>query len=280
MLKVITHALKQKAIEGEESIKDNERIDTLLTLAVDGGRYCGPGKFEVIERVYANLVCEGGICSTRKKVLNILQDKRTELVMAMYAEIPEFFSVILPKVLKEKLSDPNLAWCEWINFQWMRSVFYVYNLMVDWQDKHVYNQFLNMYANDLGIRKSSANNDATAVIDPTMKLAFQWIAKMFKEEFMMEKYTDRVVFDTVAEKMGTKSLSKQDLTNWWETWIRRQQDLTETAKDTLMQEFADDSKLFGHLIFDENGSLTEPFLQAMLYDMGVFGDAPVAAANP
>ena len=91
-LKVITYAMQEKAQPGEVSIKDNERIDTLLTLAVDGGRYCGPGKYEVIERVYAGLVCEGGICSTRKKVLNILQDKRSEMVMAMYAEIPKIFS--------------------------------------------------------------------------------------------------------------------------------------------------------------------------------------------
>ena len=147
----ITSPAKRKEVE-------SMCTDANLRLAVEGGDYCGPGKFEVAESVYASFIGEAADIPIQMKMLNCLQDARNY-----------WFQEFYNKVIEQNANGP-------------------YSALVDLHDIHIYNQVINLYGSELGLRAAGAANDATAVIDPVTKVGVSWIVTLFQGMFW-EEYT-------------------------------------------------------------------------------------------
>ena len=232
-----------------------DQTDILFRLAVEGGEYCGPGKFEAAESIYAQTIIDGGETSIETKVLYCLQDERTRWMQSYYALA---FSV-------PGLSTMGKAY--------------------DWRDVHNYNLFMNLYGDEFGLRKEGANNDDTALVDPLSMLWIKFtvgrvIGGLFWDAHIMKDH-----LETLSESIGTLLLKKMDFYEFWNKWIDRQE-IGEPEKQALHRELRGEREgtdeifppqLFGRqikeLVGDEKGIerslIKEEFFALMLLDMGV-----------
>lgn len=225
-IKIIANYVQNKADE-------TTRTDILFRLAVEGGEYCGPGKFEVAESIYAQTVGETPEVPFKDKVLHCLQDERNLWIQRHYFEVTR-----------------NL---ESLNY-------------IDWNDIHNYNLFVNLWGNDLGLRKTAADNDEAAIIDPLVKLLVYYLSKdTIKTPF----WKDHTLSDhekTLIASIGTSKLPKLEVYAFWNEWIERQ-NIEEDAKQILRDELSN-AKLF-NIPLEIRGKFNPIFIAPMLYDMGI-----------
>lgn len=232
-LKLITMFLKN---EKNEVLK----IDAILRLAVEGGEYCGPGKFEVAESVFASFVGESEDIPVRLKVLNCEQDVRNELFEQLYQSILEMYN-----------RTPI-------------------GVIIDFNDVHVYNSFRNLYGENFGLRKAGADNDSAAEVEPMLRYMYSWLINAVTEEFWNNHHVFHAT-ETIVDAIGTSKLPKTDVYAWWAEWIERQP-ISDEEKDNLTNELSSGS-LFRVPLEVADGSVRprfdRRFVKAMLLDMGV-----------
>ncbi|MBI2743789.1 MAG: hypothetical protein HYX48_07735 [Chlamydiales bacterium] len=270
-LKTVVHEIARKPEE--------ERMDLLLLIAVEGGEYCGPGIFDAAEAAFVRCVGESDLFSVRKKVLTSLQSQRNRDFEGLYA-------VMMNLQGNDQIPNPMIG---------------LMGNVVDWHDRHNKNIVINMYGGDLGLRKAGADNDQLAVIDPLMKMGVSLtLAPLIQTIFwgedpgMMRGHTLSSMVETLQETSGTPELPFPDITQWWLDWIDKQEaiDLNEwrgwasqqdwegsertlaKTKELLKAELTDDAKIFGMPVQrrrDDGGlGKVEPgFIAAMLFDMGI-----------
>lgn len=253
-LKIITHILQdlQTQAAAITGTTDQEReqktelestwTDALLRLSIEGGEYCGPGKFEVAENLCASLIGETDDIPFRQKILNALQDFRTMQFQGIYN-----------RLITALADHPMVA-------------------AIDLHDVHIYNQVLNLYGSDFGLRSAGAENDSAAVVDPGARLMASQAIQMFNQVFWTEVYTQHKVIQHLQEVIGTKLLPWEGVYQWWQEWITRQE-ISATQKDAYRAELAN-AQILGRTIENSYRStryIASDVLKAMLIDMGIFG---------
>lgn len=214
------------------------RTDMLLRLAVEGGEYCGPGKFEVAESVYAQTVGENPDLPFHDKVSYCLQDERNDWMQKWYNRI------FTPAVQASTIGQ-----------------------IIEPLDLHNYNIFLNCYGDELGLRKAGADNDATAFVDALSKWVLSHTAgSIIQTEFWNEHnlYNHTQI---LKSNLGTSKLPLFDAHIFWQNWIERQQ-IEEEAKEVLRDELALHQSLYGRAL-ERGGEFTYEFIVLMLLDMGI-----------
>ncbi|MFI5334862.1 MAG: hypothetical protein ACHQT8_06870 [Chlamydiales bacterium] len=241
-LKVIAHSLPREA--------EVSRIDTLMTLAIEAGEYCGPGIYDVAEEEYAARVGANEFFTNRVKILTCLQTERNRVMQGLYVQATALHQ--RPAVLGEESFVTN------------------YGRILDWQDRHNIHLFLNLFGSELGLRKAGADNDEMAIADPLIKLIIShYFGEEIKGLFWRAHQTANAI-QAVSEAIGTSVLPRETIDNWWQEWIERQE-IPDAAKEELRNEFNDPMnprRLYGENL-EANGRVQERFVRAMLLDMGV-----------
>lgn len=224
-----------KWIEGQNEVT---QVDAIFRLAVEGGEYCGAGKFEVVESVYASTTMgDNHLISLRDKIVSCLQDERNAWMQRLYFE-----AVV-----------QNLAFV---------------GRVIDQYDVHNYNAFANHFDCDgeFGLRKAAADNDDLARVDPLTKSLYSYF---YKEELRARFWAKHGVShhaQIVTDAIGASALPKPEIYDFWREWIRRQS-ISESQKEALEEELGC-GKLYGCAL-ETKEKITPKFVTLMLLDMGI-----------
>jgi hypothetical protein len=262
------------------------QADKLIKLGIEGGGYCGTGKFGSVEEVFEDLIAQTGGLPLDMRVLACLRQERTQVWQNIYL----------------------LTWKT--NPYWQ-----IQGYFTDVAAVHNANLFMNLIqAGDrFGIPQEAAQNDQTALINPaTHFLAFsaiKWVEESFwkgKEIpqcfFTIENpqgadrlkpwkwvklhldpvrprcYDQKAMLSRIKSAIGTPQINKPDIYSWWVDWVIRQDDLSPEEKDGLIDELTMSASLNGESVEDAQGKIQDKFLIAMLIEWGVF-EKPSEWAN-
>ncbi len=215
------------------------KADALLHLAVEG-EYCGPGKFEVVESIYAGIVEEIPNLPFGLKVRIKLEKDRNTKVQAVYAE-----AMGLQKREMGKYA--------------------AIHKMIDLQDNHTYNIFLSLVADGLGVRKGGADNDTLTIVCPFQRMI---IAKLTGGEVTRKFWEFHDPVEVMQESIGTKAWPRHLFYGWWKEWVERQ-DLSQEQKQDLIDEMSLFCSLYGVKMECADRKIDPRFIRAMLYDMSI-----------
>ncbi|MCE2983875.1 MAG: hypothetical protein LW832_09970 [Parachlamydia sp.] len=252
------------------------QADCLLTLGIEGGEYCGPGKFRVVEEIFSNLISLARGLPLEWRVLAYLQHERIEIFQQLFNFIIKSNPVI-------KLSS---YFCSEL-------------------DIHNYDAVVNMTqaGSRFGIPHQAAANDETAYMSPSVEMAckrmrddmgrlfwngasgnfpvlqknviplkdywkvWKWYS-LGTESMTIRPYSFWGIMARLEETIGTVQLPISDIYEWWEGWIQRQ-DLSNDEKARLSEDLAVNAQLNGEPL-ECDGQFKYKFLAAMLLEMGVF----------
>jgi hypothetical protein len=217
-----------------------DRASYIARLAVEGGQYCGPGRFHAVEEVWAMLVWKKKDVPLGTKILFHLQDARTEKVREEYQEVAGYF----------------------VAGDWR---FRLLNYLVNVTDLHTYNQVINLYGEDFGIRKGAADNDELAVIQPLQRLAVQRLVTRLREAFFYF-YDVNYIVGKIQETLGDKRLPKLDVYAWWDHWMLKQDAVNGISLHDI---YAEKLTIYDHPLQGDNLRFNPLFIKAMLFDMGI-----------
>ena len=222
---------------------DLSKTDMLLRIAVEGGVYCGPGKFEVLEDICTRTILQMDEVPFRTKILYALRNFRLSIFDATYYRLIK----IIEKVPK---------------------IGTIYKAL-DMLDLHNYNTFLNLWGYDFGINKLSADSDSVAFIDPAIKL---FLKKQYQDidEKLNRGYTSYSIANHLESTFGTEQIPKSEFYIWLRSWIMRQS-INDTEKEKLIDSLVDvrGPILFNKYIELKDGEIAPEFIIAMLFDMGI-----------
>lgn len=224
--------LKMIAKYVEDQTDEMTKVDVLFRLAVEGGEYCGPGKFEVAESIYAQTLGENPDIPFTDKVFHSLQDRRNLWIQKFYSGA---FNNTLGKI-------------------------------IDWQDIHNYNLFVNLYGDELGLRKTAAENDDSAIVEPLVKLVVSYCFKDNIQQMFWSDHTLGTLEDTLVKSIGTSKLPKPEFYAFWREWIHKQA-LTEKQKEALEDELSE-GKLYGSSL-EVDSKPSAQFVSLMLMELGI-----------
>ncbi|MBS4162970.1 Uncharacterized protein PRO82_000251 [Candidatus Protochlamydia amoebophila] len=245
------------------------RADILLKLGIEGGQYCGIGKFRVVEEVFHSLISQSEALPLQQRILATLFLERTRMFQAIYQTIltSNLFSYLFSKIAK-------------IN------------------DVHNYNICINMskVGTQFGITHQAALNDENAYIPPFLKifpLFEKTLRRLLWEGGVVNSYSDSqtngrwvksfvylkpydqiTIINHIQTTIGTPQIPKADIYQWWSEWIDRQEVEVE-RKQSLKEELTMEGKLLGENL-EMNGRIQNKFLIAMLQEMGILLDRAVA----
>ncbi len=228
-------------------LDENSRADLLLKLAIDGGEYCGSGKFNTVSDAYLSIASESVTpLPLEIKVLTHLQLQRIRIFQDLYRQI-------------EQATPLNRAAAG----------------IIDHLDIHNYNLAVNLIGGEFGLPNQGAAEDAAAHVDPILLLAVRQIP--VREMFYNFYTTDRII-ESLEEAIGTPSLPFPEVYAWWGSWIERQE-LSEAEKTALRASLSQ-GELYGQSLEEDavsyvegecvnRTSLAKPFVKAMLLEMGI-----------
>lgn len=230
-LKVIAHFI-------QTTDREIDRVDALFRLAIEGGEYCGPGKFEVIESVYAQVIGRDPETLFLDKLSLCLQDERHRWIQDFY----------YTSYVRNPIGS-------------------VLGRLIDWQDIHSYNLFINLYGDEFGLRKVGAENDDTAIVDPL----FQWVISKTLQNSIRDRFWRSQGRDTheqaVGEALGTLRLPKDAFYNFWGEWIDRQP-ISALQKAHCRRQLSQ-SRLFG-VPMEEEERVNAAFIALLFLDAGIY----------
>lgn len=252
------------------------QADKLIKLGIDGGEYCGTGKFGTVEEVFEDLISQSAGLPLDMRIFGALRQERTQVWQNIYL------------------------------LTWKTNPFWqIQGYFTDVTAVHNANLFMNLIkAGDrFGIPQEAAANDQTAVINPaTHYLAFSivnWVEKSFWNgrqipqcylsvdrpegnerlkpwkwvKLTIDSVTPRcydqdAILNRLQATIGTAQIGKGDIYTWWLDWIGRQDHLTEGQRNGLADELMMSASINGEAI-EERGKIRNKFLIAMLIEMGV-----------
>ncbi len=269
-LKVITDRLPH--------LDEMTRADILLNLAIDGGEYCGPGKYRVVAEAY-QIVMSDALTEIplETRVLTLLQQKRVALFQGpIFAAIQTLGTADRATI---PIGDEGMALND---VPVLSSVLQMLRGM-DLTDVHTYNRLVNLVGRDIGLPRQGAEEDGSAQIDPAITAV---LSPIVRELFWTENNTDAIV-NSVREALGSPTLPLNEVYEWWRQWITRRCpiDTHQARIDELAQ-----ANLFGvaleedlRYIIQRNNvqvertrpTFKDVFIKAMLLEMGIL-QRPVA----
>lgn len=223
-----------------------EKTDILFRLAIEGGEYCGPGRFEVAESIYAGFVHNSSDLSFADKVFVGLQNVRTELFQRMY----EYMYNASQQTEQERA-------------------------FFDLGDRHLYHTVANLYGSNLGLLNSAAENDETAVIDPLSRLMIDWTIGSSVEDFYYVMYNKDAIYSFLRENIGQPHLPKPDLYEYLRAWIEEHIESEERQEE--LNEQLSEGVFLGHAV-EAGGRATIRIIEFILSDLAIVKQHQGAAA--
>jgi hypothetical protein len=229
-------------IEAEED--EITKSDIILRLAIEGGRYCGPGKYEVIQSVFDQFYSERTQMDLRLKVLNCLRDFRRSIFENQ---------IFAPNVIRTQQAYGNL---------------------INLQDIHFRNTFITLYGRNFGLKNASADEDALATGNFAIDLIIYPIKSILENIFSSYHTQDAIIQDIIT-KSGSSVLPKPDIFSYWNEWAERNiQD--QALKENLQNQILEGNFLDQPMEVEVRGTriFKSSFIKAMLVDMGVLRIRP------
>jgi hypothetical protein len=210
------------------------KTDALLRLAVEGGGYCGPGKYEAIEEIYFSLI--GQKASLRTKVLLCLQDFRRGLYNTVFYE---------------KVSD--------------NPIFKIFDAF----DLHFYNFEEKVFGKIFALHRGAVENDSQAFVDAFTRKVFLVIGSAPYRKAFKKGHTSSRITECVQRTFGTPRLPAEDFNAWLKGWIER-----EVTDETLRKEMLEAATLHEYdTVIIENRKpqpvIKPEYITAFLVDMGI-----------
>lgn len=271
-----------------QELKNKDEIiqaDCFILLGVDGGKYCGAGKFEVVEFLAESFILQGEKLPLDVRFRAVLKQERVQIWQNIY-------SIIMK-------SNP---------------IYYAMNNFTGTNAVHNYNEAINLVqaGEKFGIPHEGAKNDTTATIRPVVRYMCHSVSKLAEDGFWngekcpqwyfsMEKpsglnilkpwkwvkvhlgfahpqpYNLDSILDSLRTNIGRSSIPVDEVYAWWARWIDRQTDLTDEKKEKLHERLTgyDPKKrttippsLDEPLEFKDR-KIRPKFLIAMLIEMGI-----------
>jgi hypothetical protein len=264
------------------------QADMFILIGVEGGEYCGTGKFGVVEEVYENRLSQAAGLPLETRILACEQQERQRVWQNIYQLIWK--------------SNPLTQ---------------LFGYMSDVNAIHNSNVFINLVqaGEKFGIPYQAAKNDLTATINPVSHYlalsftdaiekcfwdggfisqsyvsleepsdasdwwkAWKWV-HLKNDNAFSRPYDEEAIMTRFTETIGSPQISKSDIYIWWAQWIERQDNLSDEKKEELNDELQapevkDESgkflpKTFNGEPFEVNGKIQPKFLKAMLIEMGI-----------
>lgn len=278
--------------KNEEEVDANKKkqneltiIDTLVWMGIEGGEYCGTGKFGIVEEIYESLITQAEGLPLETRVLACLQQERQHVWQRIY-----------------QLMWKTNPMAQFIGY------------LSDVNAIHNANIFSNMMqaGKKFGIPHQAAKNDSAAEINPFIQhIAMMqinivvviedcfWQGAVIPQAFIaidtspgarkwiqfnnnlvyVKPYDAEAILTRFKETIGSPQIPKFDIYTWWQNWIYRQNDLTEDEQEALSgdlqavpQEDEEGNWIltFNGEPFEINGEIQPKFLKVMLIEMGIF----------
>ncbi|MEI8329641.1 MAG: hypothetical protein WCG14_06560 [Chlamydiia bacterium] len=213
------------------------QTDALLRLAVEGGRYCGPGKFEVAESIYALVSDESDSTSFVNIITHYLHSHRSRWFMN---EIVHTNPVI------QAYGEIGL---------------------MDGQDVHTVHAMVNAYGRFLGVYSEAAANDLVAEMPALFLFISDFFLKdMFLTNFWNEHPAIKFV-DQIQEGLASKAIPKNRVYDFLLEWIQITSFPSEECKEGWLESLRGGE--FNRIPVDTNGVIHPRILAFMLVHMGV-----------
>lgn len=225
--------------------KEMYQADIMLRLAVEGGEYCGPGKFRVASEAYQDVISSAGSIPLKIRILNALQLERRRQFDIIY------------------------------NYLWQAPTMGPFKYIIDPTDIHTYNQFMLLIGPEFGLPKNGADQDNTAGVDATTKFIYAKMMPIFRDLFWkgktvstttLERRPDtpwwkiwkryhrvqkETVFpgntpdrinEVVRNIIGKGQAPKDDFYDWAKEWINRQP-ISPEEKEKLRKSIAGEGEI-------------------------------------
>ncbi len=159
--------------------------DTILRIAIEGGQYCGPGVFDILEELSNQFSLGVHEIAIFDRILSILADKRLSVIDACLSI----------------LSQNNIL-----------------NKIYDFTDRHTHNQFIALSSQNLGVTTAASEQDQICNDIPySVKLMFSIFSKSaFKNVFSIHN-----IVNTITEAIGTSYLPKPLFYQFWVEWFEK-----------------------------------------------------------
>jgi hypothetical protein len=227
-LKSITHQLI--------SIPESAKIDSLISLALEGKGNCTSEKFRAAEHLYYSLVQPAEIALDKKWPLH-LQNIRTQLILdALFLTESKTKYFILTQL---KLLD-----------------FPVFDI------------FSGFYSQKMGLRKTRTNQVEATSVHPFLQPFYKWLMQEIPDSFN-KIYTKDFVITELIQATQKSANYKEHIVTWGQDWISRQNEFDAAKKNELLSEL-EDGKLFGvdfQNFIEPSDGLN--FFSAMAVDLGI-----------
>ena len=213
-----------------KGLDEMSQADYLILLGIDGGEYCGTGKFGIVEEVFESMLALASGLPLEMRVFACEQQERVRVWQNIYG------------------------------MTWLTNPFWqIQGYFTEINAVHNANLFINLVqaGERFGIPNQAAQNDQAAVINPaTHYLAFSlvhWVEESFWNgkaipqcyfTFENPQGTDRLKpwkwvklnVDSVSpspynqaamlarlqQTIGTPQITKMEIYSWWNEWIGRQ----------------------------------------------------------
>jgi hypothetical protein len=218
------------------------RTDALLRLAIEGGRYCGPGRFEAAESVYMSV---SGQSSDSLPLVDVIAD--------------------------------YLHYCRTQSFhnEFSRMIAQVYpSWLIDSQDVHMVHTLKNLYGPILGVYSQAATDDELARAPGPMVWMIDYFMKDALLDHFGKKYSNvSYLIAFIQEGFCTKQLPKARVYNFLQTWIERQE-ISLVEKEELMEGLAEIPPRFMNRVVEEDGLIDRSIIAIMLWEMGILEPWP------
>lgn len=244
-----------------------EQQDQLITrLAVDGGDYCGPGIYVVLESIAFSLLSQ----SLNHKSLSPMNDDQK-------ARLPLLQRILLI------LQQERLRIVEAFHVYIIPTVDPIGNGVWDGKrgDVHAFNRTIKLFAWDFGVPDQGADQDLTfkpSIMEryfyryaglTTVEFDFLW-KKGYYRGARFEGYTVDRIMGVLgvpgAGGIGSSLIPTQDIFKWAQDWINKvaiNSDQAGSIRETFLENLVDGTT------YESNGQFKQNFICAMLVDMGI-----------
>ncbi len=213
------------------------QTDALLRLAVEGGRYCGPGKFEVAESIYTLVSDQSDTTPFVNIITHYLHSHRYRW----------FINTILH-------TNPVIQTYGKIG-------------LIDGQDVHSVHAMVNGYGRFLGLYSEAAANDLVAEMPALFLFMGDFVLKdMFLTDFWSE-HPVREFVEQIQEGVSSKAIPKARVYEFLLEWIQSTPFPSEECKEDWLESLRGGE--FNGIRVETNGVIHPRIVAFMLVHMGI-----------
>jgi hypothetical protein len=248
------------------------QADILMRLGIEGGHYCGPGKFRVIEEIFQSYVSGDNDVPFEIRLLATLQNARVARIQNLYitllkdstftrflfffmkkTDIHNFNFIVQAYGMGRRYGLPLLALENDSNID----VAFISSLLADKID-----YFSNVFWNGKSIPQRVFSLDIKA----NWSKPWKWI-KTRMEIVKFSAYDQKGIIQDLNAVIGSPAIPKPDVAIWWNNWLERTT-IKAKVKKKLLDELSLNASLKGKPLFIKD-KVNPIFLIPILQEAGI-----------